>query len=223
MAKIKISEYNHGWPEAYNQEAQALRELFGDSVSEIFHIGSTAVPGMAARATVDVLLVVKDIAAVSDKISALCVNGYTVDSSDFDSEKVVLHKEAAVAGETVRTVSLYIMNETNEEGVNKAVGFVRTLRSDEDMALKYAEIKKKLAERYPNDDAAYAVGKAKWLDGDNPFEDEAAAYEEASVEETEKEEAPAAFVAPVPVASTEAEAPAQDAVADMFPGSNPVQ
>ena len=210
MAKIEILDYNNGWSELFNQEAQALKSLFADNLAGVFHVGSTAVEGMPARSIIDILLIVNDISSASDKISVLCSNGYIVDNNLSSPEKTVLHKEVTLAGGTVRTHSLYIISESNEEEVKRALGFVRMLRNDAEMAMQYADIKRRLADKYSDNEAAYAEGKAKWLDGENPFEDEAADDFEDDPEEEEEEEAPAVVV-PVVVATDEPETPAEEA------------
>jgi len=59
--KIFILPYDPLWVESFNVEAKNLRSIFGAEIVEIHHIGSTSIPGMAAKPIVDVLPVVRDI------------------------------------------------------------------------------------------------------------------------------------------------------------------
>ncbi len=52
---IEIVEHDPQWPELYEAEARLLREQFGDLIVHIEHIGSTAVPGLAAKPTIDLI------------------------------------------------------------------------------------------------------------------------------------------------------------------------
>jgi GrpB-like predicted nucleotidyltransferase (UPF0157 family) len=53
---IFLVEYDPQWPELYEAEAQLLGEQFGDIIVRTEHIGSTAVPGIAAKPTIDILV-----------------------------------------------------------------------------------------------------------------------------------------------------------------------
>ena len=59
-AKIAIADYDPHWPELFRSEADRIRSLLGGTALQIEHIGSTAIPGLAAKAIIDVLLVVAD-------------------------------------------------------------------------------------------------------------------------------------------------------------------
>ncbi|MEW6227468.1 MAG: GrpB family protein [Bacillota bacterium] len=60
---MKVDPYNPAWPRDFREEAERLRAVFGREVVYIHHIGSTAVPGLAAKPIVDILPVVRDIDA----------------------------------------------------------------------------------------------------------------------------------------------------------------
>ena len=184
MAKVIISEYNYSWPSLYQEESAALQAAFGDNLAGVFHIGSTAVPGMPSRPTIDILLSVNDMTAASKTAESLCENGYILDSKMAEEGKTVLHKET----EAGRTHTVYIVDAKDEDKIEGSVGFVRMLGGDADMAMQYADVKKKLAAMYQNDEASYNEGKTKWLDGEDPFDSGAAFVEEEYEEEEEEEE-----------------------------------
>jgi GrpB-like predicted nucleotidyltransferase (UPF0157 family) len=53
-----IQPYDPTWPRKYEDEVARLRPIFGHALLEIYHVGSTAVPGLAAKPEIDVLAVV---------------------------------------------------------------------------------------------------------------------------------------------------------------------
>ena len=53
---ILLIPYETSWPEAYRSESLRLREAVGSDIVRISHIGSTAVPGLTAKPTIDILL-----------------------------------------------------------------------------------------------------------------------------------------------------------------------
>ena len=57
---IAIVEYDPSWPALYATVAARLRDALGDRVLELDHVGSTSVPGLAAKPVIDVSLTVAD-------------------------------------------------------------------------------------------------------------------------------------------------------------------
>src|SRR5262249_12294397 len=52
---VDLSPYDARWPAFYFDEARRLAEIFGTALAAVEHIGSTAVPGMAAKPIVDII------------------------------------------------------------------------------------------------------------------------------------------------------------------------
>lgn len=183
MSKIIISEFDHEWAESFKKESAFLREIFVDNFAGLFHVGSTAVHGMAARPIVDILLVVNDITAASDSVAVLRENGYLVDESYEATGMFSLHKIT----ESVTTHNLYITSSNDEETVKNTIGFVRMMRDDAQKAAEFADVKRRLAQVYADDEVAYTIGKAKWLCGEDPFADVPAPEAVPMAEETVQE------------------------------------
>ena len=66
---VTVSDYSPEWPLEYEREAAALARVFGGNLAAIHHIGSTAVPGLAAKPIIDIMPVVYSLEAV-DALSA---------------------------------------------------------------------------------------------------------------------------------------------------------
>jgi GrpB-like predicted nucleotidyltransferase (UPF0157 family) len=70
--EVAIVAYDPLWPEAFERERAHLRAcLPGELIQRIEHIGSTAVPGLAAKPIVDMLVEVTDLAATRERIAPL--------------------------------------------------------------------------------------------------------------------------------------------------------
>jgi GrpB-like predicted nucleotidyltransferase (UPF0157 family) len=54
VAKLELAEYDAAWAERFLAEAQQIRRALGDLVVDVEHVGSTSVPGLAGKPTVDI-------------------------------------------------------------------------------------------------------------------------------------------------------------------------
>jgi len=59
-SRIQIMDYDPLWPKLFGRETDRIRTLLGCRALQIEHIGSTSVPGLAAKHIIDILLVVAD-------------------------------------------------------------------------------------------------------------------------------------------------------------------
>jgi GrpB-like predicted nucleotidyltransferase (UPF0157 family) len=75
---IQIVDYDLEWPQLFKREAERIQAALGDQVLLIEHVGSTSVPGLAAKPRIDVLLVVADSADESAYVPALEAAGYVL-------------------------------------------------------------------------------------------------------------------------------------------------
>src|ERR1700753_2407019 len=53
---IQIDDYDPAWPRLFEREAERIRIALGDRALLIEHVGSTSVPGLAAKPKIDILL-----------------------------------------------------------------------------------------------------------------------------------------------------------------------
>jgi GrpB-like predicted nucleotidyltransferase (UPF0157 family)/ribosomal protein S18 acetylase RimI-like enzyme len=73
---IVVADYDPAWPGRYAEQAATIRAALGARARRVEHIGSTAVPGLAAKPLIDVLLVVDDPANEPSYLPALEAAGY---------------------------------------------------------------------------------------------------------------------------------------------------
>jgi GrpB-like predicted nucleotidyltransferase (UPF0157 family) len=59
-AKLQVVDYDPEWPGLFRREADRIGAVLGERVVQLEHIGSTSVPGLAAKPIIDILLVVAD-------------------------------------------------------------------------------------------------------------------------------------------------------------------
>ncbi|MEU7478780.1 GrpB family protein [Lentzea sp. NPDC042327] len=74
--QVVLEDYNPDWPGWYEREARRIRGALGAAVLRLEHVGSTSVPGLAAKPLIDVLLVVADSNDEDAYVPALVAAGY---------------------------------------------------------------------------------------------------------------------------------------------------
>lgn len=75
---ILIADYDPAWPQLFDREAERIRAALGDQVLPLEHVGSTSVPGLAAKPRIDILLVVPRSADEPAYVPALEAVGYVL-------------------------------------------------------------------------------------------------------------------------------------------------
>ena len=75
---IVLADYDPDWPQLYQREQRRIRATLGDRVVGIDHVGSTSVPGLAAKPIIDILLVVPDSSDEPDYVPDLEAAGYVL-------------------------------------------------------------------------------------------------------------------------------------------------
>lgn len=73
---IQLADYDEAWPQLFAREAERVRAALGERVVLLEHVGSTSVPGLAAKPRIDMLLVVPDSADEPAYVPALEATGY---------------------------------------------------------------------------------------------------------------------------------------------------
>ena len=97
---VHIVEYNPNWVRLAQEEITTLKALFSDKnwVKAIEHIGSTAVPGLAAKPIIDIYVGVNSIEEAQGAVPLIEDLGYQFWSENPDKEKMFLSKESRPLG-----------------------------------------------------------------------------------------------------------------------------
>ena len=138
--RILIVDYDSGWPEHFEREADRLQRVLGDRALQIEHIGSTAVPGLAAKPIIDILLVVADSADEQAYLPALADTGYVLHIREPD-----WHEHRMFKGSDTN-IHLHIFSSGCPE-IDRLLLFRDWLRSNEVDRELYARTKRELAQK----------------------------------------------------------------------------
>lgn len=149
---IVLAEYTPEWPARYEREAAAIRAALGDRVLRVEHVGSTAVPGLAAKPIIDILVVVEDSANEAGYLAALERAGYRlrVREPEFHEHRMLRTPE--------RDVHVHVYSAGSPE-IGRHLRFRDWLRRSEADRHLYAETKRELATRQWKSMQYYAEAK----------------------------------------------------------------
>jgi len=155
---ITIVAYDTSWPEAFISVAQPLRTALGELALRIDHIGSTSVPGLAAKDVIDVQVTLKDFSSAPQLVSALGSLGYTLiphitsdhlpplyQGPETDWEKLMFGPPANQRPTHLHVRALGRLNQ------RYPLLFRDYLRTHPVASAAYAQIKTSLSQRHPDD------------------------------------------------------------------------
>ncbi len=162
---VTIVEYREAWPGEFRVLAAELRAVFGEAVLRVDHIGSTAVPGLAAKDVIDVQVTV---AALSDLSRATAGFEEVAGLADhpppgFAGHPDELAKRYFRAPARLRPAHVHV-REAGRLNQRYALLCRDYLRAAPDAAAAYAEVKRVLARRFPDHRDTYSDVKDPVVD-----------------------------------------------------------
>ncbi|MEV6284468.1 GrpB family protein [Kribbella sp. NPDC051770] len=153
-APAEVVTYDERWPRWFDELRAGLEPLLAGVPHVVEHVGSTAVPGLAAKPIIDLDVVVPSADHVSAAVAALGAGGYRHQGNLGISGREAFELPA----EVVRYHHLYVVVEGNQAHRDH-VGLRDLLREDAVARARYAERKLELAPLLTTDRAAYGAGK----------------------------------------------------------------
>ena len=158
MDEIVIVESNPNWTLLFEQEAACLRKLDQNLITRIEHFGSTAVPGLAAKPIIDILVGVRSLVEARVMISGLETLGYAYWSNNPDPQRMFFVKGFPPKGP--RTHHIHMVEP--DSALWERLLFRDYLCQHPDEAARYAQLKRQLAQR-STDREAYTSGKTEYI------------------------------------------------------------
>ncbi|RAS69900.1 GrpB-like predicted nucleotidyltransferase (UPF0157 family) [Lentzea atacamensis] len=138
--RITLEDYNPAWPDWYAREEERIRGALGSEVVRLEHVGSTSVPGLAAKPLIDILLVVPDSDDEDAYVPALVEAGYHLRLREPGWYRHRLLRDSDPE------VNLHVFSPACEE-VDRMLAFRDRLRENADERAEYEAVKRELAAR----------------------------------------------------------------------------
>ncbi len=159
MPSISVVDYDPSWPEVFEQLRANVLNTLGSTAIAVEHVGSTSVPGLAAKPVVDMSIVVADDAGVAKAIELLATLGYKhLGNLGIDG------REAFANPSGLPPHHLYVCPR-GSVGLRNHLAFRDCMQADPAAVQEYGRLKKRLAVQFPEDIDAYVDGKTGFIVG----------------------------------------------------------
>lgn len=153
---VKIYPYSLKWQKEFEKEKKRLLNALGDKVIDIQHIGSTSVPGLDAKPIIDLSIGIRRFKDAEKLVKPLSKLGY------YFERKFQKQRFFAKGPEIKRTHYLHIMRYNGVKWKNDKM-FRDYLKTHPKRVFEYVNLKKRLAEKFPNDRQRYSEGKNNFI------------------------------------------------------------
>jgi len=141
---FKLVPYQNDWNDHFKREADLLISILGEKVLRIEHVGSTSIPGMSAKAIIDIMVAVPSLKRSSDLILGLDNIGYVYKPFDTIPERMYFSKESPPE---YRTHHLNLAKLESSFLKNQRL-FRDYLKENDQLASEYIQLKESFAEYY---------------------------------------------------------------------------
>lgn len=154
---VKLMPHTELWHQLFAEEEARLREVIGEHVVAIEHIGSTAICGLSAKPIIDIAAAVHETADAEKCVEPLENIGY-----EYRGESGIAGRYYFVKGEP-RTHHLHMVASGSDVWRSHLL-FRNYLRQNRAVAEEYERLKRDLAEKYKRDRETYTEGKATFIE-----------------------------------------------------------
>ncbi len=157
---IKIVDYDPKWANIYKFECESIMNTIGDFVKAIEHIGSTAVPSLAAKPIIDIMIGLHDLLDAGECIEPVIELGYEYvpEYENEMPERRFFRKDT----DEIRSHHIHMV-EYGSAFWHRHLAFRDILRSRPSVAKEYELLKRRLAEEFGDDRKAYTDAKTGFI------------------------------------------------------------
>jgi GrpB-like predicted nucleotidyltransferase (UPF0157 family) len=155
--RVEIVSYDPAWPSQFAALGKKLRDALGAAALRIDHIGSTSVPGLAAKPIIDVQISVASFDPLDDYKVPLERVGYVHRAGNPERTKRYFRE-----GPGQRRTHIHVRR-AGSFSEQFALLFRDYLRTHSEDAPAYAAVKRRLADQYGHDRRGYVEAKVPYV------------------------------------------------------------
>ncbi|MEM1097892.1 MAG: GrpB family protein [Planctomycetota bacterium] len=156
---VQVVDYDPDWPSRFEALRAKLWPDLAKVALAIEHVGSTSVPGLAAKPIIDAAIVVETRGDLPAVIAVLAEHGY-----GHRGDLGVTGRESFRQPADMFKHHLYACAQDNL-GLRNHLVLRDALRADASLAREYGDLKRGLAERFAYDIDGYIAGKTEFILG----------------------------------------------------------
>ncbi len=153
---IHIADYDAEWLEIFQKVKREIENALGKIEIEIEHVGSTSVPGLAAKRIIDLMGIVPNASVGAQTVGPLAALGYR-----YKGEYGIEGRFYFVKG-VPPNIHFHMYPRAHPE-IDRHLTFRDYLRAHPEAAREYAELKRALAEKYRHDLEGYTNDKTEFI------------------------------------------------------------
>lgn len=155
---VIIVEYDLAWPVQFEKIKTTVLARLGPVAVAVEHVGSTSVPGLAAKPIIDIDVVVPDESDVPAAIRLLRTLGY-----EHEGDLGITGREAFSVPIGATPHHLYLVTASSRE-LKRHLAFRNRLRADPEAAREYEALKRRLAAQFGADRSGYSESKSTFVE-----------------------------------------------------------
>jgi rfaE bifunctional protein nucleotidyltransferase chain/domain len=157
---VRLVQYDPRWPEMFEEDRRRIMEAIGGYVAAVEHVGSTAVPNLAAKPVIDLMVGLRRLEDAAACVGPLGELGY-----DYvpEHEAIMPERRYFRRGPSGASTHHLHMVELGGEFWVEHLLFRDYLRAHPDAAREYEELKRVLAAAHGSDRGAYTEAKTDFI------------------------------------------------------------
>lgn len=157
---VMLCAHHGAWLKRAEETIAVMKGLLGDTMVDIQHVGSTSVPGLAAKPILDIVIGVRNLSDLDPYVEKLAQNHIREAGQDLPGQRLFVMGDFEA---DTRTHHIHAVI-WNSAAWKNYVRFRDYLRTFDDKRLVYESEKRRLAAAFPEDRNAYTRAKAPMID-----------------------------------------------------------
>jgi GrpB-like predicted nucleotidyltransferase (UPF0157 family) len=157
---FEVVAYDPAWPHQFEAERALLEAVLEPWLEEgIHHVGSTAIPGLAAKPIIDMIAGVRDLIEARAAFDPLQNHSY----EHTPHRAGIAHHFSKPSDRFYATTHGLHLTEPGSDLWRERLAFRDALRDDAVLTTEYESLKRRLAREHPADIGAYTAGKREFV------------------------------------------------------------
>ncbi|HEX6292572.1 MAG TPA: GrpB family protein [Herpetosiphonaceae bacterium] len=158
-ATVAVVPHDPAWASAFRAAAEPIAAALAPELVAIHHAGSTSIPGIKAKPTIDILIEARQIDAIDAHDGAMSELGYAPRGELGIAGRRYFTKTSDMA----RTHNVHVF-QTGHPEIERMLNLRDYLRAHPDAAEAYSRLKEQLARQFPGDIESYTLGKSEFIE-----------------------------------------------------------